>query len=258
MAILASSQAALTLAAPPAAQTHLSKTAPSTEENLRFKTGDIAFRERRDPARARSALEFYRLEYKKTPKDPEAAWRLAMACYFVGIRVLDSKHEKKKIYAEGRDAGLTGTQANDKCAACHFWTAINMALYGETVGVLKMLFSLSQVEDHLRKSTALDPGYAFGGAYRLLGLIEQKLPGILGGNNDEAKAFFDQAIENGPEEPLNYLFMARLLEEEFDDRKKALEYARKGLNVPPPTPDRIEAVDAMSDLRKFIEDHPAQ
>src|SRR5688572_29627528 len=57
----------------------------------RFAAADQAFRERKDPERAREALRLYREYYKETPDDPEAGWRLGFACYFTGIRLTPDK-----------------------------------------------------------------------------------------------------------------------------------------------------------------------
>ena len=109
----------------------------------------------------------------------------------------DSK-EKARIFAQGRDAGLAAVALKPDCAECHFWASINMALYGDTVGVFKMLFSLQEIEEHLKQTLKLKPAYVNGGAYRLLGLIEQKLPGILGGSNSRARDYFEKAISIAP------------------------------------------------------------
>lgn len=219
----------------------------------RFAAADQDFKERRDPAKAREALALYRRFYKETPDDPEAGWRLGFACYFVGIRLTPEKKDRKPIYAEGRDAALHAAELDDACAPCHFWAAINMVLYGDAAGVFKMFFSLRDVKRHLRASLKADPAYAYGGAWRLLGQIDNFLPRILGGSRKRARGCYEQAIRVAPDEPLNYIFLARLLDD-LDDKAAALETARKGLTVPTPSPERVEAIDALEDLRRFVKE----
>ena len=129
-----------------------------------------------------------------------------------------------------------------------------MALYDKTIGILKMLFTLGEIKDHLRESSRVDPKYAYSGAYRLLGLIDQKLPGILGGDDDRAKDYFEKAIATSPDEPLNYEFLARLLRDAFHDREKALAVAKKGLALPMPAEDRLEGREALVSLRKLVDE----
>lgn len=232
---------------------------PAALNPKRFEIADQAFRERRDFNRARASYSSYRELHLKNPTDAEAAWKLSMACYYMGERVLEKApdSEREKIFAEGRDAGETSlSSTTEKCAPCHFWTAINMALYGRTVGVFKMLFSLTAIRKHLEASIEADPTYAFGGAQRLLGKIYESIPGILGGSDNKARDYYQQAISSAPDEPLNYLFLAGLLRNGFQDKVGAQAVVQKGLQLPTPTPDRVEAVDALAELKRF--DSPPQ
>lgn len=216
---------------------------------LRYRASDDAFRSRKDAAQAQAALTGYRRLAAEHPQDAEAHWRVSMACHFVGLRFAETSDAKLGLFAEGREAGRRAVALSPRCAACHFWTAINMALYGNEKGAFKMLFSLKQILDHLKLSTEADPTYAYSGAYRLLGLIYQKLPGILGGDNDEARRLFARSIATSPEEPMNYLFLAKLLLEEESDDRAIAEIVDKGLEVPPPSADRLESLEALVELR---------
>lgn len=68
--------------------------------------GDGAFRARENPDRAREALKIYRQAVVDSKRqDAQALWREAMGCYFVGLRLTDSKSERAEIFQEGREAG---------------------------------------------------------------------------------------------------------------------------------------------------------
>lgn len=216
---------------------------------------DQWFKERRDSEKGWKAYRGYQDYFNNNPQDFRGAWRFAMGSYFAGIRLAKKSKEKEEIWKKGQSAGWAAIKLKEDCAPCHFWTAINMALYGNEVGAIKMLFSLNRIRKHLDRSIEIDPTYMFAGAYRLNGLIEQKLPGILGGDDDDALKFFRLAVKTAPEEPLNYLCLARLLWSEFDQKREAIEIAKKGLAVPPPGPERIEAIDALEDLKRFLKDH---
>src|SRR6185295_3326687 len=124
----------------------------------------------------------------------EAGWKLAMTCYFTGLRLTHDDAAKEKIFREGVEAATAAAKLAPGCAACEFWAAIDTALLGETVGVFKMLSALGRVKERLHHVIELDPAYAYGGAFRLLGLIDQKLPGFLGGDNERARGYFEKAI----------------------------------------------------------------
>ena len=226
--------------------------AKAAAEDDPFKVGDQAYRERAEPKKAREAIAIYREIYRKNPTS-ESAWRVAMSCYFVGLKLTADESEKTKIFAEGRAAGLFSSEKSPHCAACHFWTAINMALYGQTVGVFKTLFTLKDIQRELKQSLEIDPTYAHAGAYRLLGLIQQNLPGILGGSNSEAKAYFKKAMETAPDEPLNYFFMAKLMRQ-MHLAKAALEFAKLGEALPKPAIDRPESIEAQENIQTLIKE----
>jgi hypothetical protein len=227
------------------------------EAENRFSAADALFIKRSDKPKAVEALEMYRKLYTVNPGDAEAAWRVSMACYFSGFEVARDKASKKSLFAEGRDAGLQSLKISTGSAPAYFWTAVNMALYGQTVGVLKMLFTLGTVRGYLENSVRLDPAYAYGGGYRILGKIEQELPGLLGGSNERARQYYGKAIEAAPDEPMNYLFMAELVLKVYHDRLKALDFAYKGLGQPEPDESRHESRWARAQLGKFAEEYSA-
>ena len=221
----------------------------------RLAMADAAFMERADSKRALEALALYREFHREDPGDPAISWRLSMACYHAGFELAKGNKEKKKMYAEGRDAGLAALARDPGSAEAHFWTAINMALYGQTVGVLKMLFTVNAVRSHLRATIERDPAYAYGGAYRVMGKIDESVPGIFGGSLKEARKNYEKAIALGPDEASNYFFLAKLYADRFHDPKTALEIAREGLALPPPAPFRMESLGALRELRTFVQQY---
>jgi hypothetical protein len=174
-----------------------------------------------------------------------------MACYFVGFNIAGKKEEKKALFAEGRDAGLYALQHTTVSAEAYFWTAVNMALYGEAVGVVKMLFTLPTVRRYLQASAALDPSYAYGGANRILGKIDESLPALLGGSRERAAALYRKAIAAAPDEPLNYLFLARLLAAAGRSSDEALAIARQGAALSVNETFRFESIQGLRELRQF-------
>ena len=217
----------------------------------RFSEADQAYLQRADPDRVEFAHQRYEALYGADPGDWEAAWRLSMTCYYMGGRVAKGKAEKETLYAEGRDVALQAVKLNPDCAPCQLLAGINMALYGESVGVVKMIFTLRPIRRHLRKSLELDPYFAEGAAARTLATIDQAVPFFLGGSKKRALQYYERALEIDPEEPLNYLFYARFLEKRREYRS-ALSLVERGLALPRPGPERVESEHAW-DLLKGLE-----
>lgn len=225
-----------------------------------FNKGDQAYADRGIEAKAREALKLYREIYATQPDNPDAAWRVAMACYHVGISFTKKKEDLLKIYKEGVDAGYKSIQLIERsgdgdCAACYFWYAINTVLLADTHGAISTLMGLSKVKALIEKSIEIDPRYASSGGYRLLAQIDSKLPGFFGGSKPRAERQFKKAMELVPGEHLNFDFLSELyvMTERYD---LARETIKKGLALPPPGRGRFEssqAVDRMKARLKEIE-----
>jgi hypothetical protein len=217
--------------------------------------GDGAFRDRRNPKRAREALEIYREARQKDPKNAQVLWRLAMATQFVGHRLAKADDEKLELFGEGRDAATEAAKLDPDCGPCHFWAGINRAQYGSTSGIFRTIATLGIVRQNLERAAEIDPSYAFGGPNRVLGLIDQKVPGILGGSNSRAVEHFEKAIQAAPDSPLNYLFLAqhhRLEREDDAAFRETLKRAKQKVKVPPPA--EVESYEAWRELTKITKE----
>lgn len=244
-------------ASPSAVATSAAQSASSAgdaerEFRRRLSEGDLFFKERQSAAQLRKAREVYKALLEIRPEDPELQWRYAMGCYGVGVRATSDSKEKVALFEEGARVGLKAVEKNPKCVPCLFWTAINRVLYANEVGAVKLLFALNEVQGWARRVIELEPGYAQGGAHRLLGQIEQGVPGILGGSNRRAREHYEAAVRVAPDEPMNYMALARLLYEELDEKEAALGIARKGITVPPLARDRVEGNEAREELRALL------
>jgi tetratricopeptide (TPR) repeat protein len=221
------------------------------ESAPRFAEADQAYLGRADPSRVAFAKERYETLYRADPADWEAGWRVAMTCYYLGGRVAREPSEKEVLFAHGRDVAQASALVKPDCAPCHLLAGINMALYGQSVGVLKMIFTLRDIRGHLRRSLELDPTFAEAAAARTLATIDQVVPFFLGGSKKRALKNYQRALEIDPAEPLNYLFYARFLakRQEF---KTALDLAERGVALPRPGPERVESRDGWDRLQALV------
>lgn len=216
--------------------------------------GDRLYVQRANEAQARQGLAVYRDFLNNHPESNEARWKTSMALHFIGMRYEKDEATKQSLFREGKTIGEQSVAAEPHCAPCHFWTAINQALYGESVGVFKMFSSLGGIQEHLEQCAAIDPSYAMGGAYRILGLIERALPGILGGSNDRAIRYLEKAISVAPATPLNYLVLAKLWLEQMNDKEKAKVIREEGLSATPSLDEPIESTESRVELQILTSD----
>jgi hypothetical protein len=215
--------------------------------------GDAGFLARAKPGRAREALACYRQAHRAAPENNEVAWKLAMAAQFVGFRLSHDEDEKLALFAEGRDAASEAAKRDGNCGPCHFWAGINRALYGDAAGIFRMFATIGVVKEGLKRAAEIDPTYAHGGPDRVLGVLEQKVPGILGGSNRRAAEHFERAIQAVPTNPLNYLFLAKLQRDDLEDvagLQTTLRRAKERVIEPPP--DDVESYEAWAELKKWM------
>jgi tetratricopeptide (TPR) repeat protein len=214
--------------------------------------GRQAYRERRNPERARESYTLFKRVVDQNPNDPVALWHLAMSCYYLGQRVVETKEERKRVFAEGHTLAENAVERDPTCAPCHMLAGVNQALWGQEMGIFRVLSGLPNVKRHLQLSTELDPTFAGASALRVRSQIARILPRWLGGGKDKARRYLSRAVQIAPNEPLNYQFLSKLLWKDFGDRKGALAVARRGLEVPEPGPEFVESVDAMRRLRVMV------
>jgi len=222
------------------------------EFRRRLAEGDAFFKERQQSGNLKKAREVYKALLEVRPEDPEIQWRYAMGCYGVGVRATSDSKEKTALFEEGARVGLKAVEKNPQCVPCLFWTAINRVLYANEVGAVKLLFALNEVQGWARRVIELEPAYAQGGAHRLLGQIEQGVPGILGGSNRRAREHFEAAIRVAPDEPMNYMALSKLLYDELDESQEAFAVARRGISVPTLPRDRVEGNESREELRALL------
>jgi len=81
----------------------------------------------------------------------------------------------------------------------------------------------------------LDPAFAGGGGYRVLGWIRHKLPGVAGGSDEKAIELLEKAVEVGDGHLLNHLCLAEI--HRLNDRPKE---AKKHISIILEAPIREE------------------
>ena len=217
-------------------------------------TADSLFLKRDRLANAVAALAIYEKLAASPAANPEILWRAAMAHYFVTQR---SPELTSALREAGYESGLAfGRRALEHtaadCAPCNFWTAVNLALLSELRGPFRALRTLKEVRALLAKTAEIDPAYAAGGAHRILGMIETRLPRLIGGDPYEARRYFKAAIATAPDEPMNYLALAKLEAGHFENSQEALALVERGLAQPMPSPDRAESRDARLELTQLM------
>lgn len=127
---------------------------------------------------------------------PEYWTGLARISFLWGDVRATTRDEKLGAYDRGRHAGRRAVELAPRDAAAHFWYATNTARWGQAYGVVRSLFLLSTVREHLAIALHLDPGLT--GAHVVTGYVYYEVPGLLGGDLDRAEESFRTALAQVP------------------------------------------------------------
>ena len=191
---------------------------------LLLKKGDKSFDERATKGKAEKARESYEKVLAVDSNNVEARWKLARTLYWLGTHV-DSKAEKMKLFETGIRYCQDAVKLDDKCVPCQFWLGVSYSKFGEAKGVLQSLGLVPYAREAMEKVKAMDEKYEAGGAYRVLGRIYNKLPGLKGGDNTKSIEYLKKAVKIGPKNLMNHRFLAEVLLDEGkkDEAKTVLE-----------------------------------
>lgn len=205
------------------------------------------------------AVAAYQEALAADPGSLRATWRLLRALYFQGDYATAERDAKAAIYDRGKEAcgravdrlrrevpGFEGVEdagpaslrtflgRRPDAARLFFWCAVNWGLWGENHGKLAAARAgvAARVRDFTLAAIALDKRYEAGGGHRILGRLHSeapKLPLVTGWvSRDTAIAELRRAVEIGPEEPINRIFLAEALLDHGGQARQAEAWAILG------------------------------
>lgn len=198
---------------------NLPSIAHSQDSKTLIAQADALFAQRADLEKCRQAIDTYDKVLSADPNNYEALWKLARACYWLGLNSPDD--QKAAIFEKGVNAGKKAVEVNGKDPAGHYWLGVSYGKYGEAKGILKSLSLVDPTKEEMQKVIELDPNYEGGGAYRVLGRLYFKLPGLFGGSNKKAVENLQTSIKIAPERLISHVFLAEVY---LDTDKKDLAH----------------------------------
>lgn len=191
-----------------------------------IKEGDDLYLLRDDARNVMKAIDKYKAALELDQKNYEAIWKISRAYYFYGTKLSDEDDEgKKKSFDKGKYWAKLAIKNSPNSVDGHFWYGVNLGSWGEANGVMKSLSIRHELEDVMLKSAKISEEYEGAGAYRVLGRLKFRLPGIFGGDNDLSIEYLRKAVKIAPTHTMNYVFLAETLmdEDEYLEAKKLLE-----------------------------------
>jgi hypothetical protein len=177
---------------------------------------DRLYAQRDDLASAKRSAALWADEIARSPKNFEAAWKLARADYWLGGHAPEA--ERRKYLEDGVDAGRTASSLEANRPEGYFWMAANMGTLAESFGLRQGLKYRKPVKDALETALRLDPAFQAGSADRALGRWYFKVPSLFGGSHKLAEEHLRASLNYDPQSTASHFFLAEIL---LDDGRKS-------------------------------------
>lgn len=194
---------------------------------------DALYGGREDPNKVRQIVTNCERLMAANPDDYELLWRCSRAYFHLG-REAPSEEGKLQFYNKAVEMGRRAVEANNHRPEGHFWLGISIAAVGETSGILKSLGSVKDVKEEMKQVITIDDTYEEGGAYRIMGRIDHKVPWLFGGRKSRSYDYYQKALAIAPDNTYTHLFLAELLLDEgkTEDARKELMFIMDVKNNP--------------------------
>lgn len=218
------------------------------EETIR--RADALYDARADIVNVRASLRA--LQTPACDGEYEAAWRLGRALFFLGQEA-QARDESRLYHAQGVSCCQPAALLRPQRVEAHFWLGVNLALLARVESPLKALRHVISAKRSLKRSVRLDAAYHAAGPLRVLGRLQQKLPGLLGGGRTRARANFEAAIQLFPANTVTRLYFAELCMETGDKERARLELEAL-LHAPPDPAWAFESARDRQLARKLLDE----
>ncbi len=144
------------------------------------------------------------MRYQKEPRNAEAAWQFARACFDLADLATNNS-QRVEVAEEGIAACEHLLSRDPRSAPGHYYLGMNLGQVAQTrgIGALKLV---TEMEREFGAARDLDSSFDYGGPDRNLGLLYSEAPSIISiGSRTRAKRHLRRALERAPNYPENHL-----------------------------------------------------
>lgn len=223
---------------------------PSVDDFIRSGDGHWELRSKHakgphaDPMAVDEAIAAYREALRLDPESPAVHCRLIRAIFFKGEYTVEDLDSKKKIFDEGKALGeaalalfrreaaqglehpteqagpvelAPALKDSPEAASCFLWTAATWGEWALAYGKFQAVRqgAAGKIRDLATAVTRIDPNFAEGGGYRVLGRLYHQTPRIPlftgWATTRKAVEFLRSALAAGSNNAFNRLYLAEAL-----------------------------------------------
>lgn len=149
------------------------------------------------PGRYEQAISFYEKALKIRPNDYGVLWRLSEMYESYGEMLAHNDKERKiASWEKGIEYGKRAVHVNTNGGEGHFFYMANMGALARIKGSWMSIWKFRRIKKEMDKTLELDPDYPPALVARAQYLTE--MPGIFGGDEQEAVRLYNRALEIDP------------------------------------------------------------
>jgi tetratricopeptide (TPR) repeat protein len=224
---------------------------PAEAENVRTEGLKLYAEQPRNLIRVTRAAQELEQAARTLRDDYDTQWQAAQALAF-----LAENESRPAFRIESAKRGIVmarhGRELNPDRVECHYWYAINVGLLADADRSYG-LSAVSEMESALKRSIEIDERYDYAGPLRVLGILYLRTPGPPAsiGSTRKGLRLLQRAVDDFPEYPENYLYLAEALRDS-DRADEARQALAKVLDAKP-WPDRqFESGQWKADAAKLV------
>ena len=205
------------------------------------------------------AIDHFKIALKVKEFEMESAIFLLKCYYYKGEFVEQDIDKRKNVLNQGKNLGVQYIKKFPEIVDFRYWYLVNLGSWARLYGVFTAAKEgvADQMKNHAEKIISLDPNYANGGGYYMLGAVHYKSPYIpfllSWPDNNEAIKYLEMSTNIGIPTltQKNYLAQAMYKDGKIEEAKQIL---REVINTTPRITDRIEDLNYIEDAQKFLKD----
>lgn len=196
--------------------------------------GDALYEKRGELVHTQEALRVYENAVREEPASFEAQWKASRAAWWTGTE-LKNRDERLAVFNRGIALGQKAVQISPNAVEGHFWLGSNYASYGNTKGAWTSLMLIRRIRAEMEQVLRLDPRYLAGGADRILGILDYKVPGVMGGNKARGLKHLQASLAVDPQNPVTTYYLAECYQS-MGEKEKARAMLKQ-MHTLKPSPD---------------------
>jgi len=187
------------------------------------------------PGMFEQAIRMYEKALSLQPDDYETLWNLAKLCQIYGQSLPAAEKQRKIVFWEkGRTYGERAMEVNPDGKEGHFYYMSNLGSIVQIKGKLTSLWNLRRIKQEMDRTLELDPDFPPALVARAQYLTQ--MPGLFGGDEQEAMRLYLRAVEKDPAYYIAYYYMAEL---EAEERRYKEAEAHLNRIIECPEQDRV-------------------